>query len=688
MVQGSAVQSNSFSMGQNINKNQNTSRRLTVYFKRIVISSTLLMTVFVATVISVHEILIFRDIARQQEELHLEEHKEFVRDLINIEVEYIRTQKRFFDERVMNNVKQNVFSAYNLAEKIHTDYRTKLNDAELKQLIIDAISVLETSNDYMQVFVNDLNGEGVFYPGNPDYRGVDLLMHKDMNGNQVVQRELDLLEQSAEGYVRYIDGNHLSDGDDLPENKVVFVKKFPQLNWYFGSKTYLEDYYDEFRNETASKVSADHFRYGGYVFINEMDGDPVVMDGIPYEGDFNLLDGTDPEKMAVFELELETIANSPDGDFFSYEWNKIGETEKVPKVSFVKPVYECNWLVGGGFYLDDIWSEIALQQQQLKRDLIKNLLIILIILLVVIAIESLIIYRFNSNFRADFENFTRFFKAGKSGYQAIDMDNLYFDEFKEMGAVANDMILERKKIHSQLVLEQEKAQESDRLKTAFLANMSHEIRTPMNAILGFSGLLNEQELSENDRKTYLRLIHKNGEFLLQLINDIMDISKIESDQLTIIPNDFLLNDLLSEIQIQYGEMMKSQAHKKVHFELKNTLPDHYIVRTDKLRLKQVLDNLIGNAFKFTPDGTITLRVAKLGSWLHFNVEDTGIGIASEDIEDIFKRFTQARTHASETYGGTGLGLAISQKIVHLLGGDIGVKSSPGKGSDFYFYIPG
>ena len=261
-----------------------------------------------------------------------------------------------------------------------------------------------------------------------------------------------------------------------------------------------------------------------------MDGDPVVMDGIPYEGDFNLLDGTDPEKMAVFELELETIANSPDGDFFSYEWNKIGETEKVPKVSFVKPVYECNWLVGGGFYLDDIWSEIALQQQQLKRDLIKNLLIILIILLVVIAIESLIIYRFNSNFRADFENFTRFFKAGKSGYQAIDMDNLYFDEFKEMGAVANDMILERKKIHSQLVLEQEKAQESDRLKTAFLANMSHEIRTPMNAILGFSGLLNEQELSENDRKTYLRLIQKNGEFLLQLINDIMDISKIESDQ--------------------------------------------------------------------------------------------------------------------------------------------------------------
>ena len=210
----------------------------------------------------------------------------------------------------------------------------------------------------------------------------------------------------------------------------------------------------------------------------------------------------------------------------------------------------------------------------------------------------------------------------------------------------------------------------------------------MNAILGFSGLLNEQELSDDDKKTYLQLIHKNGEFLLKLINDIMDISKIESDQLTIIPEDFLLNELLFDIQIQYSDLIKSQTKMQIHFELQNTLPDGYLLQTDKLRLKQVLDNLIGNALKFTPEGTITLRVAKLGSWLHFNVQDTGIGIADEDIENIFKRFTQARTHASETYGGTGLGLAISQKIVHLLGGDIGVKSTQGKGSDFYFYIPG
>ncbi len=675
-------------MGQSNYKNRINSRSLTVYFKRIVISFTLLMTIFVATVISIHEILIFRDIARQHQKMHLEEHKEFVRDLILIEVEYIRTQKRFFDERMMRSVRHNVYNAYKLSEKIYADYHAKFSDEDLKKLIVDAVSVLETSSPFMDVFINDLNGEGVFYPGRPDYHGADLRQHTDVNGNQVVQRELDLLQQEEEGYVRYVDGNQLSDSEGLPENKVVFVKKLPQLNWYFGSKTYLEDYFAEFKSEIANKIGGDHFRYGGYVFINELDGDPVVMDGIPYEGDFNLLDGTDPEKMDVFKQELEAIANSPDGDFFYYEWNKMGEIEKVPKISFVKPVYEINWLVGGGFYLDDIWNEIQLQQKQLKRDLIHNLLIILLILLFVILVELLIIYRFNANFRADFDNFTRFFKTGKQHYQTIDLDNLNFDEFKEMGEVANEMILERRKVHTQLVLEQEKAQESDRLKTAFLANMSHEIRTPMNAILGFSGLLNEQELSNDDKRIYLQLIQKNGEFLLKLINDIMDISKIESDQLSVISEDFLLNELLVEIEIQCNDTLKNRENTRVGFELENSLPPNYLCHTDRLRLKQVLDNLIGNALKFTHEGVIRLQVAKHGLWLNFSVQDTGIGIPAEDIESIFKRFTQARTHAFKTYGGTGLGLAISQKIVHLLGGDIGVKSTPGKGSDFYFYIPG
>ncbi|HKJ41891.1 MAG TPA: cache domain-containing protein, partial [Sunxiuqinia sp.] len=482
------------------------------------------------------------------------------------------------------------------------------------------------------------------------------------------------------------DGEQIEDGG-MPKNKVVYVKKFHPFNWYFGSKTYMEDYYDEFKKEVADKISKDHFRDGGYVFVNEIDGDPVVMDGEAYNGDLNLLDNSDSDKTNVFKKELATALSSPDGGFFTYKWNKIGKTEKVPKLSFVKLYPGTEWIVGGGFYLDEIWKEISGQQERLKYGLIRNLVAIFVLLLLVLLIESYFIYRFHSNYTADLQNFSRFFMESKARYKSIDLDNLYFIEFKSMGAVANEMIAEREKMFQKLVLEQKKAKEADRLKTAFLANMSHEIRTPMNAILGFSSLLNDSAESDKDKLKYIELVHRNGETLLKLINDIIDISKIESNQLTIYREEFELEELLNDIELNYREMLTKQKVSDIRFELKNNLPIGFRVSTDKFRLKQVLNNLIGNALKFTHHGFIRLSVYKRGKWLHFHVEDSGVGIQPEEIQDIFKRFIQAREHANKNYGGTGLGLAISQRIIHLMGGDIGVKSEPGKGSDFYFYIP-
>ena len=662
------------------------SKRLTVYIRRIVIFSTLLMTVVVAAVIGIHEYLVFQEISKQQRDVHLNEHKEFIRDLINIELKYIESQKRMFDERTVLSVQQNVCHAASIAETIYSTYQKQFDEETIKQLIIDAVSSLTCGSPYMSVFINDLNGDGVYYQGKPEYSGVNLLQHSDVNGNRVVKSEIDFLVDNEEGFVRYVDGNQVTD-NSRPVNKVVYVKKFAPFNWYFGSKTYLEDYYEEFKNEVAQKISSDHFRYGGYVFVNELDGDPIVMNGKIYSGDFNLLDGSAPDKMAVFKQEIDAALLSPDGSYFTYEWNKMGYEEKLPKISFVKLYDECEWIIGAGFYLDEIWNDVSIQQQKLKFELIRNLIMILLVLLLVLLFESFIIYRFNSNYMADFNNFSRFFREGKEHFQTINVDDLYFDEFKSMGTVANEMIAERKRIHQELLREQIKAKEADRLKTAFLANMSHEIRTPMNAILGFSSLLNEAGIKESDKMMYVDLVQKNGEFLLKLINDIIDISKIESDQLSILREEFPLDELLNEIDRDYNELIERQLNSKIVFELENNLPSGFQCNTDKLRLKQVLDNLLGNAVKFTSHGEVKLTVSLRGEWVHFSVKDTGIGISKEDVDHIFKRFMQARKHAKKNYGGTGLGLAISQKIIHLMGGDIGVKSVLGQGSDFYFYIP-
>jgi len=249
-----------------------------------------------------------------------------------------------------------------------------------------------------------------------------------------------------------------------------------------------------------------------------------------------------------------------------------------------------------------------------------------------------------------------------------------------------------------------KAEESDRLKTAFLANLSHEIRTPMNAIVGFSTLLNNMELSDNDKAEFLTLIQQSGENLLALINDIIDISRIETGQMSFHPKFVKLGPFLSSIM----KTLEFQPRKSQDLELILDIPEslkEVSVFTDEHRLRQVISNLMGNALKFTSEGFIKLSVGKFSGKdltsfipnlevedpphrvLIFIVEDTGIGITSEEQQNIFQPFRKAENNTESLYGGMGLGLSIVKSILPALGGDITLRSYPGQGTTFYFYIP-
>jgi len=246
----------------------------------------------------------------------------------------------------------------------------------------------------------------------------------------------------------------------------------------------------------------------------------------------------------------------------------------------------------------------------------------------------------------------------------------------------------RKETERNLREAKEKAEEADRLKTAFLSNMSHEIRTPMNAIIGFADLLSDPSASAEEKLEYIAQINYGADNLMHLIDDIIDISKIEAGQISVNYSECNIYDLMQELRVMFTQTIIRLDKTSLRIRFSWDWPaEHLILRTDPFRLKQILINLLSNAVKFTDEGSVDLGIEKVDGMVRIFVRDSGIGIVKEKHEVIFDRFRQGHESKTRLYGGTGLGLAISKNLVELLGGRIGLFSTPGEGSEFWILLP-
>ncbi|MFO7869362.1 MAG: response regulator, partial [Bacteroidales bacterium] len=276
-------------------------------------------------------------------------------------------------------------------------------------------------------------------------------------------------------------------------------------------------------------------------------------------------------------------------------------------------------------------------------------------------------------------------KSGEKRFWNIDAVKL--SETRFLG-FAKD-ITERKQDEIELCKAKEKAEETDRLKSAFLANMSHEIRTPMNGILGFADLLKEPKLTGDQKDKYIQVIEKSGERMLNTINDIIDISKIEAGEVEVENTELSVNKILDE---QYEFFAREAVEKGLELNYYSALSDNESrIITDKHKLESIIGNLIKNAIKYTETGSITfgysIQSLKGKNFFEFYITDTGIGIPADRINAIFNRFEQADIEDTRVFEGSGLGLAISKSYVKMLGGEMSVRSTEGSGSTFMFSIP-
>ncbi|HVN57731.1 MAG TPA: response regulator [Bacteroidales bacterium] len=246
-------------------------------------------------------------------------------------------------------------------------------------------------------------------------------------------------------------------------------------------------------------------------------------------------------------------------------------------------------------------------------------------------------------------------------------------------------ITERKKVEDELIIARDRAEESDRLKTAFIHNISHEIRTPMNAIVGFTALLSDLAVDEGTRNTYVELIMNSSNHLLSILNDIIDISNIEAN---IVRLNMTTVNICRLVQSVHDQLKKKAENKGLSFKCDILYGEkESTVITDGTKLQQVLINLVDNAIKFTSAGLVKFGYHVRPGSVDFYVTDTGIGIPEDKQQKIFERFYQVEEHTTKVYEGTGLGLSISKSYVELLGGSIGVMTKQGTGSTFYFNIP-
>lgn len=278
--------------------------------------------------------------------------------------------------------------------------------------------------------------------------------------------------------------------------------------------------------------------------------------------------------------------------------------------------------------------------------------------------------------------------SGFVGFDSVRSRHIYNDYEQQLLQVyAQTLVnaMERLEKEEKLIAAKEKAEESDRLKSAFLANMSHEIRTPMSGIIGFLNLLNEPDLSEENKSVYINIVTQSGQRLLETINDIIEISKIESGGLhvNLSPVD------VSELVGYYNGFFRHQTTQKgLEYVVNNNFPSNIrFFRTDRKKLDSILSNLIKNAIKFTPSGKVEFGCQLVDGKLLFYVKDTGVGIPEGRLDSIFERFVQADISTSRPHEGSGLGLAIVKAYVEMLGGTIAVESKIGKGTKFTLLMP-
>jgi len=548
------------------------------------------------------------------------------------------------------------------------------------------------------IFINTYDGDALILNGEAVKGKINIWDVEDPNGVKIVQEERKVVKNLDGGYI-YYSWNKLADSIITP--KMSFLKGVPEWQWMVGAGVYIEDINTHLaakEKELKNQILRDSvFIAIVIIIIFALLSLAVIYTSNRLKKNISWFikffeSATDNyeliDKSKITYSEFYTIAEYANNMISKL---KVSELKKQEEEAHYEKLF------------DESHEAIAFVNSEGKVQKIntafKNLFGFDIS-----EIQNKNIDEVNvpKELKKEAISYTKQFKDGSYGeIEAVRLNKNFQKIYVSITGTpvsVNQKLLgfyiiyrnitKQKEFEQKLYDSKTKAEESDRLKTSFLTNLSHEIRTPLNAIIGFSTLLNTKNINQKDQKEYLQILGNSGKLLLEIIDKIIDISKIESSTLIVNKTNCNLNTFLDELYIDYIDYRNNMNFENIELKLNKEIEEkELVVFTDLKRIKQVFTNLLDNAFKFTEYGEVKFGYHIEKDKIICFVKDTGIGIKENDLQFIFDRFRQVDESTTRKYGGTGIGLALCKSLIELLGGDLWVESKKNQGSSFYFNIP-
>ena len=551
------------------------------------------------------------------------------------------------ERNIMNEKKQKIAELTNVVYDIIDYYNKQVEDSLIdlntaQKIVIDNIKEIRYGNENKDYFwINDYRPYMIMHPYLPEMDSTDLSTFKDPDGTYLFNQMVELVIRNEHGFLNYKWQLKNDTSQILP--KISYVKAFKPWDWIIGTGMYISDVESEMKAMKQKLLFVSVL----IIIIALVLYGYVIKRGIYKE---RHLQEIEIKYKKIFEEANDAILLLKDDYFIDCNTKALR-------------LFKCkrDELIGRKIidFSNEYQEDGVLSEHKAEK-----------------IIEAC------KKGKSQFFEWNHQTLKGKPFIAEVSLTNIKIENTIYLISFIRD-VTKRKNSEKQLIQAMEKAEASDKLKSAFLANMSHEIRTPMNGILGFAQLIQDNMISEEKKSEYLEIILNKGNQLMQIINDIVDISKIESNQITINNTEFSINKLIDDLSSFF-----SVEYRNLDLITTKDLPNGKDqIKSDHTRLTQILTNLLSNAFKFTEKGYVEFGYKIQQQEIYFFVKDTGIGIKNDDQKIIFDRFRQSDETISKLYGGTGLGLSISKGLVKLLGGEIGVESDGENGSKFYFTIP-